>query len=176
MGFSTGIFRYFFYNDPDWTYADYDFADFDQKAARVARTLNADNPDLSAFRARGGKLIIDNSWMDSSMSAYNTIQYYESVLEHDPTSREDVRLFLRPGVCHCRFGPGPDFTDYLDAIDEWVESGNAPEQLPAQFRGPDGLPTDQGRILCTYPKVPMYDGKGDPRDPSSFICVDFVDE
>jgi len=174
--FSTGIFRYFLYNDPDWNYAGYDFADFDQKAERVARTLNADNPDLSSFRARGGKLIIDNSWMDGSMSAYNTIKYYESILEHDPTASEDVRLFLRPGVCHCMLGPGPDFTDYLAAIDEWVESGNAPEQLPAQFRGPDGLPTDEGRVLCAYPKVPMYDGKGDPRDPSSFICVDFVDE
>jgi hypothetical protein len=174
--FSTGIFRYFLYNDPDWTYAGYDFADFEQKAARVARTLNADDPDLSAFRARGGKLIIDHGWMDGSMSAYNTIKYYESVLDHDPTASEDVRLFLRPGVCHCMFGPGPDVTDYLAAIDEWVESGNAPEQLPTQFRGPDGLPTDQGRILCAYPKVPMYDGKGDPRDPSSFICVDFVDK
>jgi len=169
--FATGIFRYFLYNDPDWNYAGYDFADFNQKAARVARTLNADNPDLSAFRARGGKLIIDNSWMDGSMSAYNTIKYYESVLEHDPTASEDVKLFLRPGVCHCMLGPGPDFTDYLATIDEWVESGNAPEQLPAQFRGPDGRPTDQGRILCAYPKVAKYDGKGDTRDPSSFSCV-----
>jgi len=149
----------------------YDFADFNQKAARVARTLNADNPDLSAFRARGGKLIIDNSWMDGSMSAYNTIKYYESVLEHDPTASEDVKLFLRPGVCHCMLGPGPDVTDYLVAIDEWVESGKAPEQLPAQFRGPDLQPTGEGRILCAYPKVAKYDGKGDTRDPSSFSCV-----
>jgi hypothetical protein len=170
--FSTGIFRYFLYNDPDWSYAGYDFKDFAEKAARVARTLNADNPDLSAFRARGGKLIIDNSWMDGSMSAYNTIKYYESVLKHDSTARKDVRLFLRPGVAHCVAGPGPDVTDYLTAIDEWVESGKAPEQLPAQFRGPNLQPTDEGRILCAYPKVAQYDGKGDPRDVSSFSCVD----
>ena len=71
--FATGIFKYFLYNDADWSYAGYDFKYFSEKAARVARTLNADNPDLSAFRARGGKLIMDNSWMDGSMSAYNTI-------------------------------------------------------------------------------------------------------
>jgi hypothetical protein len=47
-------------NDPDWNYAGYDFSDFAQEAARVSSTLNADNPDLSAFRDRGGKLIIDN--------------------------------------------------------------------------------------------------------------------
>ena len=170
--FATGIFRYFLYNDPDWSYVGYDFEDFAHKAARVARSLNADNPDLSAFRARGGKLIIDNGWMDGSMSTYGTIKYYESVMDHDRTAREDVRLFLRPGVTHCAFGPGPDVTDYLAAIDEWVESGEAPDQLPAHFRGPDLQPTDEGRILCAYPKVVKYDGKGNPRNASSFSCVD----
>ena len=169
--FATGIFKYFLYNDPDWSYASYEFKDFAEKAARVARTLNADNPDLSAFRTRGGKLIIDNSWMDGSMSAYETIKYYERVMDHDSTAQKDVRLFLRPGVAHCMFGPGPDITDYLTAIDEWVETGNAPEQLPAQFRGPGFQPTNEGRILCAYPKVAKYDGEGDTRDASSFACA-----
>ncbi|MBW2390446.1 MAG: tannase/feruloyl esterase family alpha/beta hydrolase [Deltaproteobacteria bacterium] len=168
--FATGIFRFFLYNDPDWTYADYDFADFSEKAARVASTLNADNPDLSAFRARGGKLIIDNGWMDGSMSAYGTIKYYESVLDFDPTAHEDVRLFVRPGVTHCAIGPGPDGTNYLAAIDAWVESGEAPEQLPALYRDFQGQPTGGGRILCSHPNIVTYDGSGDPRDPSSFSC------
>lgn len=169
--FATGIFKYFLYNDANWNYADYDFKDFSEKAARVAYTLNADNPDLSAFRARGGKLIMDNGWMDGSMSAYNTIEYYDSVIAHDATAQKDVRLFLRPGVAHCVFGPGPDVTDYLTAIDEWVESGNAPEQLPTQFRGPDFQPIDEGRILCAHPKVAKYDGKGNTRDAASFTCA-----
>ena len=169
--FATGIFRYFLHNDPNWSYAGYDFKDFPEKAARVARSLNADNPDLSAFRARGGKLIIDNGWMDGSMSAHGTIKYYEDVLKHDSTARNDVRLFLRPGVAHCRFGPGPDTTDYLDAIDEWVESGKAPEQLPAYYRGPDLQPSREGRILCAYPNAVTYNGSGNTRDPSSFHCV-----
>ncbi len=169
--FSTGIFRYFLYNDPDWSYVGYDFSDFAQKAARVAMTLNADNPDLSAFRARGGKLIIDNGWMDGSMSANGTINYYQSVLDHDPTAREDVRLFLRPGVTHCRLGPGPDGTNYLVAIDKWLESGKAPDQLPAQYRDPRGQPTGRERILCAHPEVVRYDGKGDARDASSFSCT-----
>ena len=169
--FSTGIFRYFIFNDPDWSYADYDFSDFVQRAALVAPTLNADNPDLSAFRARGGKLIIDNGWMDGSMSAYGTIKYYERVLENDPTARKDVRLFLRPGVAHCGYGPGPDGTNYLAAIDEWVESGKAPELLPAPYRDSPGLPTGAESILCAYPNVAMYDGRGDAHEASSFTCV-----
>jgi len=168
--FSTGIFRYFLYNDPDWNYVGYDFSDFAQRAARVAQTLNADNPDLSDFRSRGGKLIIDNGWMDGSMSAYGTIQYYERVLEFDPTASEDVRLFIRPGVTHCNIGPGPDGTDYLDAINDWVESGKAPEKLPALYRSPVGQETGGGRILCAWPNVVRYRGDGDSKDPSSFFC------
>jgi len=165
--------RFFLYNDPDWSYAGYEFEDFPEKAARVAPTLNADNPDLSAFRARGGKLIIDNSWMDNSMSAYGTLKYYEDVLNQDPTARDDVRLFLRPGVTHCYAGPGPDGTNYLAAIDEWVESGEAPEQLDAPFRALlPGQPEGGGRIICAHPNVVTYDGAGDPRDPASFSCVD----
>jgi len=169
--FSTGILRFFLYNDSDWSYAGYDFADFAQKAARVASTLNADNPDLSAFRAHGGKLIIDNGWMDGSMSAYGTLKYYENVLSQDPSARDDVRLFLRPGVTHCMIGPGPDGTNYLAAIDEWVESGEAPEILPAPFRALlPGQPEGGGRILCAHPNVVTYNGNGDPRDPPSFSC------
>jgi len=146
-------------------------SDFAQKAARVASTLNADNPDLSAFRAHGGKLIIDNGWMDGSMSAYGTLKYYENVLSQDPTARDDVRLFLRPGVTHCMIGPGPDGTNYLVAIDEWVESGEAPGQLPAPFRALlPGQPEGGGRILCAHPNVVTYNGNGDPRDPASFSC------
>ncbi len=170
-GFGIGIFKYFLYNDADWNYAGYDFEDFSEKAARVGRSLNANNPDLTAFRAKGGKLILDHGWMDGSMTPYETIKYYEKVIGLDSTAQKDVKLFLRPGVAHCRFGPGPHETDYLAAIDEWVETGSAPEQLPTQFAGADLLPTDEGRILCAYPKVAKYDGKGNTRDPSSFSCV-----
>jgi len=107
------------------------------------------------------------------MSAYGTLKYYEDVLNHDPTARDDVRLFLRPGVAHCFGGPGPDGTNYLAAIDEWVESGEAPEQLDATFRALlPGQPEGGGRIICAHPNVVTYDGTGDPRDPGSFSCVD----
>ena len=68
-------------------------------------------------------------------------------------------------------GPGPDGTDYLTAIDEWVKTGEAPEQLPAPFRELAGQATAGGRILCAYPMVVTYDGEGDPRDSSSFFCA-----
>ena len=127
--FATGLMRYFIFSDPEWSYEGYDFADFAQRVAPLAPTLDADSPDLSAFRARGGKLIIDNGWADASLTPHGTIDYYDSVIGFDPTARDDVRLFVRPGVAHCMGGPGPDGTNYIAALEEWLDSGVAPEKL-----------------------------------------------
>lgn len=170
-GFSTQLMKNFFYSDPEWTYQGYDFSDFAHHAARLSPTLDADDPDLTEFRANGGKLILDNGWMDGSLSAYGTLDYYEKVLALDPTARDDVRLFLRPGIAHCRNGPGPDGTDYIAALEEWLESGEAPDQLDAPYR--HALTRDLtggGRIICAHPAVVTYDGGGDPNDPASFSC------
>lgn len=169
-GFSTQIMKYLIHNDPDWSYQGYDFADFGERARRVASTLNALNPDLSAFRANGGKMIIDNGWADGSMSAKRTIAYYDSVLAFDPTVRDDVRLFIRPGVTHCVGGSGPDGTDYLAAIDKWLETGKAPEKLEANFRRPFSE-IEGGRIVCAHPGVVTHSGSGDPNDPENYSCA-----
>ncbi len=171
-GFATQMMKYFFYNDPDWTYEGYDFSDYAHHAERLSSSVDADNPDLSKFRANGGKLILDNGWMDGSLTAYGTINYYESVLALDPTARDDVRLFVRPGVTHCSGGPGPDGTNYIAALEEWLDTGVAPDQLDAPFvdprtRQPDGR---GGRIICAHPSVVTYDGSGDPNSPESFRC------
>ena len=171
--FATEMMKYFFYADPDWTYENYEFSDFSHHAARLAPVLNADDPDLSDFRARGGKLIIDNGWMDASLTAYGTLDYYESVITLDETARNDVRLFLRPGVTHCIGGPGPYGTDYIAALETWLDTGVAPEQLDAPFVLPTlGLPPSGqgGRIICAHPGVVTYEGTGDSNDPKNFSC------
>ncbi|CTQ61138.1 DUF6351 family protein [Roseibium album] len=173
-GFATGLMKYFFYSDPDWTYKDYDFSDYAHNAARLSPTLDATDPNLSEFRANGGKLIIDNGWMDGSLSAYGTIDYYENVLAFDKTARDDVRLFIRPGVAHCQGGPGPDGTNYIAALEIWLNTGVAPEKLDAPFVNPmTREPTGNGRIICAHPGTVTYDGSGDPNDPASFSCENF---
>jgi len=158
------------YNDPDWTYENYDFDSLERDSARVADTLNATNPDLSAFRERGGKLIIYSGWSDAAVPAAGVIGYYEEVLGHDETAAADVRLFMMPGVEHCFGGPGPSWVNYLDEIDRWVETGDAPEQLTAYWLN-DQMQPDGSRPVCAYPEVVTYDGTGDTRDASSFSCV-----
>ena len=171
FGFGNGIMKYFIYNDPDWTYENYDYDTLRQDSERVAETINATNPDLSAFRQRGGKLIIYSGWSDSAAPGRAVVGYYEDVLAHDKTAADDTRLFMMPGVEHCFGGPGPSFVNYLTEIDEWMETGNAPEQVTA-FWLDEKMQANGSRPVCAYPEVARYDGKGNTRDAASFSCVD----
>jgi feruloyl esterase len=169
--FGNEIMKYFVYNDPDWTYENYDFDTLERDSARVAETLNATNPDLSAFRRRGGKLIMYTGWSDAAAPALGVIGYYEDVLSHDKTAAEDARLFMMPGVEHCFGGPGPSWVNYLDEIDKWVTTGKAPDQLEANWLN-EKMQPDGSRLVCAYPKSLKYKGSGDPRDATSFTCYE----
>jgi feruloyl esterase len=168
-GFGTGIMKYFVYNDPDWSYKNYNFDTLVEDSELIAETLNAVNPDLSSFRKRGGKLIIYTGWSDNAAPAAAFIGYYEDVLAHDKTAADDARLFMMPGVEHCFGGPGPSFVNFLTEIDKWFESGKAPEQVTAYWLD-ENMQPNGSRPVCAYPKVAQYDGKGDTRDASSFSC------
>jgi feruloyl esterase len=137
---------------------------------QAAEILNATNPDLSAFRERGGKMIIYSGWSDAAISGLSVVGYYEDVLAHDVTAAEDTRLFMMPGVEHCFGGLGPSWVNYLTEIDNWVETGNAPDQVTAYWLDATMQPTGS-RPVCAYPAVAQYDGEGDTRNASSFSCV-----
>lgn len=109
--FGNGIMKYFVYNDSDWTYQNYNYDTLRKDSERVAERLNSTNPDLSAFRKRGGKLIIYSGWSDAAAPRLAIVGYYEDVLAHDKTAAEDVRLFMMPGVEHCFGGPGPSWVN-----------------------------------------------------------------
>lgn len=166
FAFGNGVMKYLVFHDPDWNYADYSFDTFRSDVAIVTPTLNATDPDLTAFREQGGKLLIFTGWGDMALSPLGTIAYYEQVLEHDPGASDDVRLIMMPGVDHCLGGTGPDWVNYLDEIDKWVVSDEAPEQLTAYWRNEQFQPTGS-RLVCAYPQVVEYGGQGDPRDAAT---------
>ena len=170
-GFGNGIMKNMIYHDPDWSYASYTFDTFRDDTKLAGNTLNATNPDLSASRKRGGKLLMFTGWSDAAITALGTIGYYEDVLARDKTAANDVRLFMMPGVEHCFGGPGPSWANYLTEIDLWVETGKAPDQITAYFVDEKMQPAGS-RLLCAHPQVAKYDGKGNPSDVSSFSCVE----
>lgn len=170
FAFGNGVMKYLVFQDPDWDYSTYDFSTFQSDVAWVSATLDATDPDLDAFRERGGKLLMYNGWRDMALTPLGTIEYYEEVVERDPSAADDVRLMMVPGMDHCFGGPGPSFVDWLDEIDRWVETHQAPDQVSAYWVDEQMRP-DGSRLACAYPNVLEYGGVGDPRDASSFSCV-----
>ena len=127
--------------------------------------VHQQNPDISPFVARGGKLLLWHGFNDPGPSPLSSIEYYEKVLEKVPSSRDSVRLFLAPGVLHCRGGAGPDRFDSLTALENWVERGIPPASMIATKEN-DKI----SRPLCPYPQQARYKGTGDTNDASSFQC------
>lgn len=135
----------------------------------IHRILDATDPDLSAFRARSGKLLMYFGWADQSLNAQMGVDYYESVVERmgkDTTAF--FRLFMQPGVFHCGGGVGPSRFEPLLEVMKWVEEGKAPERIVAA-RVVNGK-TVRTRPLCPYPQVARYVGKGSIDEAENFRC------
>jgi len=136
------------------------------RSSAFAGTYEAKDADLSDFFARGGKLLMWHGEGDPGPSPVGTIDYVEAVKASAEGAADGLRMFLAPGVGHCRGGPGPDLIDTLSALDEWVSSGSAPEVLVARKEG-----SPLARKLCAWPQVAHYAGEGDPNHPDSWSCV-----
>jgi hypothetical protein len=163
-GFGVGFMRYFVKQDPTWDYTKLDLANLAKETSLLQKTMSPNDPDLSAFRAHGGKLLMYHGWSDSALSPLMSIGYLNEVYAKDASAKSDVRLFMLPGVLHCVGGPGPDRIDYLDALDKWSASGAAPDELTAAFA------SGGARKVCAYPKLPVYKGTGDGKSPDQFEC------
>ena len=170
FGFGLGVMQYLVFHDTTWTYTDYDFARFRKDAQLAGNVLNATSPDLSEFRAHGGKLLMYTGWSDAAITALGTIAYFEEVLDHDPQASDDVKLFMMPGVLHCAGGPGPWLVNWVDEIDKWVAGQETPEQITVYFVDDDSQ-LSGSRLLCAYPEIAIYKGEGDTRDVRSFSCA-----
>jgi pimeloyl-ACP methyl ester carboxylesterase len=135
----------------------------------LSATVGAMNPDMSAFIARGGRLITMHGLADEVISPNQTIAFYHEIVERYGQDVVDsfMRLYMVPGFQH---GSGVFIPawDELGALDRWVSKGIAPETLIAT----DIAVATNGRTrpLCRYPGFPRYVGKGSINDASSFRC------
>ncbi|KAJ8119771.1 hypothetical protein O1611_g10535 [Lasiodiplodia mahajangana] len=141
---------------------------FHQSVSEFGSLWGTDNPDLSAFSARGGKVLTWHGWADDLISPLGTIDYWQRVVDlaggQDKTD-EFYRIFMAPGLGHCGNGPGPQIpTDNLAPLVEWVEKGKAPESILFSGNG-------QSRNICKFPKELQYTGSGNVSDAASWECV-----
>lgn len=190
-------------NPPDdFTLADFKFSErtFDRLQAHHP-LLDATNTDLTAFAAKGGKLILYHGWGDPHISPYNTIAYHDVVgrVMGEKKRQSFERLYLFPGMSHCSGGDGPNQFDLLTPMLSWVEKHRAPDaiiakqaphkansfgQPPQSGDAPKGPQADamkppaqqessivRTRPVYPYPYMAKYKGKGDPNDAKNFVRV-----
>ena len=126
--------------------------------------VDAVDPDLSKFKARGGKLLLYAGWGDTGITPENTVLYSESVLNKMGRNQDDfVRLFMVPGMGHCRGGDGPHTFDTVGTLEAWREKNVTPTQMMG-FNPQSNL----SRPICAFPQVAQYKGSGNRKDASNW--------
>jgi feruloyl esterase len=180
--YGTQFFRNMVYNDPKWSFHAFD-PDRSVGAAddKLAAILNATNPDLTAFRKRGGRLILYHGWADPAIPALSTVDFFKRLAAAGPVA-EFARLYMAPGMEHCGGGAGPNIFgqagvphadarhDIDAALEAWVEAGTAPDAVIATKSDRAGKVV-MTRPLCPWPAVAKWDGHGNIDDAASFSCT-----
>jgi feruloyl esterase len=160
------FFKYVAFADPKWDFLTLDFSN----VARFRNpTVDALDPNLRRFFARGGKLIQYHGWADPQIPPLHSVDYYRHVVETVGKVERSYRLFMVPGMAHCGGGVGPNEFNSLAALERWRESGTAPDRITAYHV--EGGKVDMTRPLCPYPQVAKYTGVGSTKDEKNFVCA-----
>ena len=170
--FGDSFFKHMAFGRPntsyDWLTFNVD-ADYDKVASTLA-ALDAVDPDLSRFKAHGGKIISYYGWADPALNPLMGVNYYENVVARmGPSTADFYRLFMVPGMFHCSGGVGTGTFDAVTPLVEWVEKGVTPASIRA-VKLVDGKPV-RTRALCPYPEIAKYKGTGSVDDEANFSCA-----
>ncbi len=159
------------YTGPKFDF-DHDMATVDEQ---LASWVNDMNPDLSAFRKHGGRLLMYSGWADPLIPSQDVVNFYEKIEQKmggPEKTQEFARLFMVPGMGHCSGGVGPNHFDALGALEPWVEKGTAPDSIIASKIAKNV--TERTRPLCPYPQIARWKGTGNTDEAANFACVNPV--
>lgn len=134
-GFAWNHFSYLVVKDPKFDLRNLTHAQVIAGDIEWRSTLNADSPDLSAFKARGGKLLGYHGWNDPAIPPGLSLEYLNMVRAKMGRTDDFYRIFMVPGMLHCRGGDAPVNVDWFALLDTWVETGAAPDTVTASGGG-----------------------------------------
>lgn len=165
---------------PEWGWWEFNIDDFTAgRAKTMLGIMNATDPDLSRFLIHNnGKLILYHGWCDDGPAPESSIEYFKNVVQttfggNAAAAAEKVRLFLAPGMGHCRGGAGPNDWDKLTPMVDWVEKSKAPDRIVATHSTQGKV--DNERPLCPYPQKAVYVGPaGGQNDRANWIAANFA--
>lgn len=171
--YGAGGIQYVFARDPNLDVTKYKPEDYKERVLEVCQLMDSTNPDLSRFRARGGKLLILEHMSDYAQSPYAGIRYFENVQRTlgKAETAEFARLYTAPGVDHVGSG-APANVDMLSVLVDWVEKGKAPDNLEVveQKVEAPSFGTVRALPLCQWPAWPHY-RSGPASVSASFSCA-----
>jgi len=157
-------------SDPSQIFGRFDIDKDPARMEELRQILDATDTDLSAFKRRGGKLLMYFGWADPQLNPLMGVEYYEQVVEKMGASTNDFyRLFMVPGMFHCGGGVGTGVFDTATPLVKWAEANTAPERIEAS-RVVAGKAV-RTRPLCVYPQVARYKGAGSIDESANFACV-----
>jgi feruloyl esterase len=173
MEIPLSYLKYVGFKNPDWKWQTLNFdSDVEMIDKLDGKILNAIDPNLKAFKAHGGKLLMYHGWSDALIVPGISVNYYQSVVKAmggAAKTQDFARLFMVPGMYHCGGGPGTDVFDKVGTLEQWVEKGVAPDKILASHLT-NGV-VDMTRPLCPYPQVAHWTGSGSTNDAANFTCV-----
>jgi tannase/feruloyl esterase len=164
-------FKYLVFKDANWDWHSFNAATDIDLALKIDNgLLDFTEPNLRLFFDRGGKLLMYHGWADPQVTAMGSVNYFNEVLKilGPGVVGKSIELYMVPGMSHCLGGPGTDSFDKMAAIEHWVASGAAPDQIVASHRAAGAV--DRTRPLCPYGKVATYKGLGSTDDAANFVC------
>ncbi len=172
---STDYLGTWLQQNPGWDWKNLSYEDYNklllQSEKQYGPIIATDDPNLKAFKKAGGKLIIWHGWSDQLIFPRGTVHYYKNVggkMGGLKQTESFARLYMAPGVQHCRGGAGPDTIQGLDALVPWVEQGRAPTQVMAYKI--ENNQVVNSRPLCAWPTQAIYKGNGSITEANSFVC------
>lgn len=178
--------RHFITRDAGFNTLTYDPRHFQKRVLEVSRIMDATNPDLRAFHARGGKLILREDLADSGQGPFNSLQYRDAVarLMGQKTTDAFFAAYVATGLPHTSGGidpgtPGapaygiPGRIDLLDVLEDWVERGRKPG-AGLMLTLHDAAQPERviaSKPMCRYGTWPYFTGKpGEGADGTKYMC------
>lgn len=129
--FSSNYLANMVMHDPRLDAAKVTQGDLARGERHYAPIMDAVDPDLSAFKSHGGKLIQYHGWNDPAIGPGYSIEYRAHLAATMGPLQDFYRLYMVPGMLHCGGGDAPTHIDWQAAIEAWVEKATPPGALTA---------------------------------------------